>query len=89
MNSVSEALYYGVPLVMLPKTSEQGAVAARAEQLGAGLRLQKTDAASIRHGVEKVLRESAFHENAKAIGGDFRNCSGAKGAADKIESCCR
>lgn len=41
MNSVSESLYHSVPLVMLPKTSEQGGVAARTEQLGAGLRLKK------------------------------------------------
>ncbi len=89
MNSVSEALYYGVPLVMLPKTTEQSAVAARAEQLGAGLRLQKTDTASIRKAVETVLNDSSFRENARAIAEDFRACDGAGGAADKIESCCR
>lgn len=89
MNSVSEALYYGVPLVMLPKTSEQGGVALRAEQLGAGLRLQKTDAASIHQAVETVLTDAAFRESARSIGEDFRSCSGTKGAADKIEHCCK
>lgn len=89
MNSVSEALYYGVPLVMLPKTSEQGGVALRAEQLGAGLRLRKTDVSSIRRAVETVLTDAAFRESAGAIGKDFRSCSGAKGAADKIEHCCK
>lgn len=89
MNSVSEALYYGVPLVMLPKTSEQGAVAVRTEQLGAGLRLQKTDAHSIRMAVEQVLRESAYRKNAETIAEGFRSCTGARGAADKIESCCK
>jgi len=89
MNSVSEALYYGVPLVMLPKTSEQGAVAVRTEQLGAGLRLRKTDAVSIRTAVEQVLQTPEYRNHAQIIADGFRGCSGAKGAADKIESCCK
>ena len=85
MNSVSEALYFGVPLVMLPKTSEQGAVAERAAQLGAGLKLTRTTPAAIRTAVEAVLSDSGYRENAKVISEGFRGCSGARGAADKIE----
>jgi len=89
MNSVSEALYFGVPLVMLPQTSEQKAVAARTEQLGAGLLLQATDTASIQTAVEQVLQTSKYRNNAQIIANGFHGCSGAKGAADKIESCCK
>lgn len=85
MNSASEALYFGVPLVMLPQTSEQGAVAERALQLGAGLKLAKTDAASLRNAVENVLSAPEYQECAKTIAGGFRRCPGAAGAADKIE----
>ena len=85
MNSVSEALYFGVPLVMLPKTSEQGAVAERAAQLGAGLKLTRTTPAAIRTAVEAVLSDSGYRENAKVISEGFRGCPGARGAADKIE----
>lgn len=88
MNSVNESLYFGVPLVMLPKTSEQGGVAARVEQLGAGIRLEKTTPRAIREAVSKVLKEPAYRENAARIAGGFKSCPGAKGAADKIESCC-
>lgn len=88
MNSVSESLYHSVPLVMLPKTSEQGGVAARTEQLGAGLRLKKTTPEAIRAAIENVLWEDTYRENAAKIAAGFRNCTGAKGAADKIESCC-
>ena len=88
MNSASEALYYGVPLVMLPQTSEQGAVAARTEQLGAGLRLKKTTPAAIRQAVEQVLADPAYRENAGRIAAGFRECSGARGAADKAEAVC-
>lgn len=86
MNSASEALYYGVPLVTLPKTSEQGAVATRAEQLGAGLRLTKTAPTAIREALETVLNNPSYRESAAAIADGFHACTGAKGAADKIES---
>lgn len=88
MNSVSESLYHSVPLVMLPKTSEQGGVAARVEQLGAGLRLEKTTPEAIRQAVERVLREPQYRQSAASIAKGFRSCAGPKGAADKIESCC-
>ena len=42
MNSASEGLYFGVPLLMLPQTSEQKGVARRVSQLGAGVLLKGT-----------------------------------------------
>lgn len=89
MNSVSEALYFSVPLVMLPQTSEQRGVAERVRQLNAGILLEKTAIDSIREAVETVLSQPVYRENAAAIGAGFRECSGAKGAADKILSLCR
>ena len=44
MNSASESLYFGVPLVLFPQTNEQGGVAARVAELGAGLKLEKAAA---------------------------------------------
>ena len=88
MNSVSESLYFGVPLVMLPQTPEQTGVAVRAEQLGAGLRLTETTPAAITAAVETVLHTPSYRKNAQHIGAGFRACSGAKGAADKILSLC-
>lgn len=85
MNSASEALYFGVPLVMLPQTSEQGAVAERTAQLGGGIKLEKTDAKTIRSAVEQVLSDPRFREAAGSISEGFRRCPGARGAADKIE----
>ncbi len=85
MNSASEGLYHGVPLLMLPQTPEQGAVAARAEALGAGVRLEKTTAQAIREGLERLLGDQTYREKARAIGEAFRACPGSAGAADKIE----
>ncbi len=88
MNSVSEALWFGVPLVMLPQTAEQSGVAERVVQLGAGVRLEKSDPASILASVERVLRHPSYAGNASAIGEGFRRCGGAKAAADKILQVC-
>ena len=87
MNSASEGLYFGVPLVMLPQTSEQSGVAARAEQLGAGLRLKKTTPEAIRSALETVMNTPSYRENAAKIADSFRTCGGAKAAADCIEAC--
>lgn len=88
MNSVSEALYYGVPLLMLPKTREQSGVAERVRQLGAGMLLENTTSENIQQRVEELLREPGYRKAAQSIRDSFRRCGGAKAAADKIESCC-
>ena len=84
MNSASEALYFGVPLVMLPVTKEQGAVAARAQQLGAGVYPKKKTAEEIRAAVDLVLSDPAYGRTAQEIAAGFKACPGAAGAADKI-----
>lgn len=89
MNSVNESLYFCVPLVMLPQTPEQGGVATRVEQVGAGIRLGKTDATSILDAVNTVLKDATYQRNATVISDGFKACAGAKGAADKILSVCR
>ena len=89
MNSVSESLYFGVPLVMLPQTSEQGGVAERVFQLGAGIKLDKSDAASILGAIRKIFADNSYAQNAAVISEGFKHCSGAKGAADKIMQVCK
>lgn len=89
MNSVNESLYFEVPLVMLPQTPEQGGVAERVRQLGAGIKLTKTDAASILEALKTILTDTSYRKNASLIAESFHRCSGAKGAADKIEQVCK
>jgi len=88
MNSVSESLFFEVPLVMLPQTSEQKGVAERVNQLGAGVKIDKSDSASILNAINKILSDSMYKQNAKKISDGFKNSSGAKGAADKIIQVC-
>ena len=89
MNSVNESLYFGVPLLMLPQTAEQGGVAERVCQLGAGIKLKKTDRVSILNAINKLLLVDSYKENAMKISCSFKQCTGSKGAADKIEQVCK
>ena len=88
MNSVNESLYFGVPLLMLPQTSEQKGVAERVHQLGAGIIIKKIDKTHITQAINKLLSVSSYKDNALRISCSFRKCSGSKGAADKIEQVC-
>ena len=88
MNSVSESLYFEVPLVMLPQTSEQKGVAERVSQLGAGIKHDKSDGASVLSAINKILSVDTYKQNAKKIAEGFKNSPGAKGAADKIIQVC-
>jgi len=86
MNSVSESLLCGVPMVLFPQHSEEEAVAGRAQELGAGLRLKRPTAACIRSAIEAVLKDDAYRSSAKAVSDDFHACGGSKAAADFAES---
>lgn len=84
MNSVSEGLYCGVPLLLFPQTAEQNGVAVRVEALGAGLRLSGDTAAAIESGLRRLLAEPSCRQAAAAIGAGFRSCGGAVEAAEVI-----
>lgn len=86
MNSTSEALYYEVPLVMFPQTPEQGAVAKRVEEMGAGVRLDSTDKDAILDSIRKVLSDEKYQSAAKDISNGFKKCGGAKAAKAFLES---
>lgn len=89
MNSVNESLYYKVPLVLYPQTSEQGGVATRVEQMGAGIRLEKNSSEMILNAVKQVLENTIYAENAAKIAEGFWKSGGAVAAADKILSVCK
>lgn len=86
MNSVSEGLYFGVPLVLFPQTPEQDAVAKRAEELGAGLRLSSTGEDDVLNAVTRVIEEKSFKQCAEKVAESFKNSGGIKEAVGFIES---
>lgn len=89
MNSASEAVWSGVPTVLFPQQSEEGAVATRMEQLGLGLRLKRAGPTAIRQAVLTVLADGTYREANRKMGDTFRAAGGAKTAADFLETVIR
>ena len=86
MNSVSEGLYFEVPLILFPQTPEQDAVAKRTEELGAGLRLASIEEKDILASVTTVLGDKHFGQEAKKISESFKKSGGIEEAVRFIES---
>lgn len=86
LNSVSEALFYGVPIIAVPITSDQPAVAKRLTELGAGLELRMEDMTPdlLRECVSAVLSDQKYRNESVIIGESFINSGGYKKAADEI-----
>lgn len=86
MNSVSEALLAGVPLVCLPHGADQFVVARRIEKLGAGLRLDPKSVAAqgLAEAAHHVLDDAGFAERACALGQSLGAAGGYVRAADEI-----
>ncbi len=88
MNSVSESLWHGVPILGVPHMAEQAVVARRAEQLGAGRFLRRRDVTTARLasvGAE-VLGNPSYRKAASEIGQTLRGAGGFRRAADEIEA---
>jgi MGT family glycosyltransferase len=88
MNSVQEALYYGVPLVMAPQAADQFWISARAAELGTGVVLDSSrlKAGAIRASVAEVLAGAAYSSAAARIAESLRAAGGHTRAADEIQA---
>lgn len=86
MNSVSESLYYGVPVVVIPQMSEQEIVGRRVEELGAGLYLTKSEATAekFRESVHRLFRGDQFREQTALVRESFLAAGGVVRAAKAI-----
>ena len=89
MNSVSEALYFGVPLVLFPQTPEQGAVAKRTAELKAGIRLKSIKENDILKCVKRVIEDPDFKAGAQKVSESFKNSGGIDEAVAFIERCAK
>ena len=87
MNSVSEALYYGIPLVLFPQTTEQKGVANRVKELGAGKFLEKiNNSDNIKNAILEVFKDRNISENAKKISDSFKTCGNVVETVKFIEN---
>jgi len=88
MNSISESVMYGVPMIVVPNTIEQAINAARIEELQAGLYLDpgQLTSAGIRRAAEMVLSNPAMTTGLRQIRRSFEEAGGVTRAADAINS---
>ncbi len=80
MNSVSEGLYFHVPLLVYPQMIEQGFVAERVTAVGAGHRLKENEvnADAIRKHALEILTDNRYRQAAEIIGDSLREAGGYK-----------
>ena len=86
MNSTSESLYMGTPMVFFPQINEQRAVARRAGEMGAGIQLKEESVKGIHDAIMEVLTNEKYAKSARKCSEDFRASKGPKGAAEFIET---
>jgi zeaxanthin glucosyltransferase len=88
LNTVLEALYNGVPMVAIPITNDQPAVAARVLRSGAGdvVPLNRLSAHTLRAAIERVLTEGRYRSRAHALQQEILAAGGVERAADIVES---
>lgn len=73
---------------MIPQTSEQKGVAERVRQLGAGIKVDKKKGTAVLNTIKEIWDNENYKKIAVKIAEDFRKCTGAKGAAEKILKVC-
>ncbi|RSM53345.1 oleandomycin glycosyltransferase [Actinoplanes sp. ATCC 53533] len=87
MNSANEALYAGVPMLVVPQGADQPLVAARVVELGAGLSIRTADVsvAAVRALARRLLDEPRFRAAADTLRVAQRRAGGYRRAADELE----
>lgn len=86
MNSTHEALYYGVPLIVIPQSADQPIIAGQVAKIGAGITLQKQSltANQLREAVDHVLSFPSFRKAVANTRESFRRSGGYHQAVDEI-----
>src|SRR5215467_4589386 len=88
MNSASEAIYYGVPLLVIPQAQDQFYVAKRVTKLKAGemLFMKEVNVQRLRQKARNILADPVYAKNSAKIGGTFHEAGGYMRAVDEIMS---
>ena len=85
-NGVHEALYYGVPLIVIPLVSDQLEWAAKVEHSGVGVRLKlhQMTSQNIRESIE-TIESGEYHKKAQKMSQIMKRAGGVDKAADLVE----
>jgi MGT family glycosyltransferase len=87
MNSVMEAIYYGVPMVVVPQQPEQAMTAARVAELGLGVALEtgQVTAGALRDAVTTVSDAAGYRTRIAHMQQAAHEAGGYLRAADAIQ----
>lgn len=87
MNSVHEALYFGVPLIVVPMSADQPIVAGRIAELETGrvLNISTLTVEQLRECVQDVLTSADIRDNSVKIGLSLRQAGGQQAAMSEIK----
>ncbi|SDY04578.1 nucleotide disphospho-sugar-binding domain-containing protein [Thermoactinomyces sp. DSM 45892] len=88
MNSIMEALWFGVPTVAIPQSSDQPLVAERLTQLGLGESIQPDQVTpeQLRESVDRVSQSETVRVNLQAMSHSMRKANPVQQTADLLQS---
>jgi MGT family glycosyltransferase len=84
LNTISDCLMMGVPMVLYPTVADQFANAKQIEALGAGLYIKDHRPAALRWAAQEVLSDPKYRRKAEMLGDEMLRCGGCDGAVDWI-----
>lgn len=86
-NSVNEGLYFGVPMLALPKVNDQYMVAKRLTALGLGITedMSALTPETLRERMKALLTDARIRENCLRFSQSMRVCAGMDDAARRLE----
>jgi MGT family glycosyltransferase len=86
-NTVTESLYFGKPMIVLPIFWDQHDNAQRLHESGFGRRLDTYEhtAEQLREAIDGLLSDASLHERLGRLSGELQENRGTKRAADRLE----
>jgi zeaxanthin glucosyltransferase len=91
LNTVLDSLAHAVPMIAVPLTYEQPAIAERIRWSGTGrvISFKRLTAAGLRRDITAVLNDPSFRANARRIADSIATAGGVARAADIVETAVR
>ena len=86
MNSVSESLFNGVPMIVYPQMAEQGLVAYQVESKGAGeiLKEEELTVENLFDLAKKIIMDDSYRKQVEKLKDSFISAGGYKKGAEEI-----